>query len=119
MLILLLGTLSAMSMLLCGRLRVFPDYHKYMKYPFISYLILTPMYHAVYFFSVGLSSWISIFPTVTLLVFITGLILRKTTPRNPELEPAFHSWLVGSLENIAVGITLLFCSAPHVILHVA
>lgn len=119
MLILLLGGLSAASLFLCGRMRAFPpEYKKYMRYPFLAYLVATPLYHAVYFFLAGFSSWISLFPTVTLLGFISGLVLRKKTTPNPELEPELHSWKVATIENVAALITLLFCPAPHFLLHI-
>lgn len=122
------GVLSASSLLLLGRATTLNQidaerFQKemfrrwFLKTLFILYVIFTPAYHLLYFVIVGFSSWLSVIPTLTLIMFAAAMVIMMTTPSDPKYDPLDHSAIVGGLTAWGALITLFFASVPYYFLN--
>lgn len=122
------GVLSASSLLLLGRATTLNQidaerFQKemfrrwFLKTLFILYVAFTPVYHLLYFLSVGFSSRLSVIPSLTFIMFATAMVIMMTTPRNPAFDTLDHSPVVGGLTAWGALITLFFAPVTYHFLH--
>jgi len=91
----------------------------FFKILFVMYVIMTVIYHAAYFLTVGFSTWFSLIPVASFSMFAIGMILMRTTAYDPKFAPLEHSATVNALTGWSAVITLFFLFVPHFFLHVA
>lgn len=108
-----LGILSVMVLSGLDRLILFseaPDAKmgRFYKRSFKVYAVLAMAYHCSYFILIGFSSWLSVVPVISLVLFVAGFISMKRAEPDVSFDPANNSFTPSLPTVLSVLITFFF-----------